>query len=115
VLRTLHPARDHVLVRRLPGGALEQARKVGRAHLHHGSELGQGQRVLQMRQNIGDRVMQLGRGETAVARLIEVPANGIAAEEVDRQRICKGVHDVLCSCGPLPPTPIDIGDNCRTA
>src|SRR4029450_4239643 len=36
VLRTLHPAPEHILVRRLPGGALEQARKVGRAHLRHG-------------------------------------------------------------------------------
>ena len=40
VLRTLHPARNHILVRRLPGGALEQARKVSRAHLRHNGELG---------------------------------------------------------------------------
>ena len=91
LLRTLHPARDHVLVRRLPGGALEQARKVGRAHLRHGGELGQGQLVLQMRQDIGDRAMQRARGETAVERRIEVPADGIAPEEVDRQCVGQGL------------------------
>ena len=41
-LRLLHPARNHVLVGRLPGGALEQARKVARARLRHGGKLDQG-------------------------------------------------------------------------
>jgi hypothetical protein len=44
-----------------------------------------------MRQDIGDRALQLGRGETAVERLIEVPADGRAAEEVDRQRVGQGL------------------------
>ena len=85
------PALAHVLVRRQPGGALEEARKVGRAHLRHSGELDQGQRVRQMRQDIGDRAMQRRRGETAVARLIEVPVDGKAAEEVDRQCMGQGL------------------------
>ena len=42
VLRTLHPAQDHVLVRRLPGRLLEQVRKVRRAGLRHRGELDEG-------------------------------------------------------------------------
>ena len=42
LLRLLHPARGHVLVGRLPGRLLEQARKVARAHLRHGGKLDQG-------------------------------------------------------------------------
>ena len=72
LLRTLHPARGHVLVRRLPGRLLEQARKVGRARLRHSGELDQGQRVLQMRLNIGGRALQLGRGEPASAHRARV-------------------------------------------
>jgi hypothetical protein len=101
VLRTLHPAPDDVLVRRLPGSLLEQVRKVRRACLRHSGELDEGQRVLQMRLNIGGRALQLGQGEPAVERRIEVPA--------------EGVHDVRCSCGPLPLTPNDIVDNGSTA
>ena len=101
VLRTLHPAQDHVLVRRLPGRLLEHARKVRRARLRHSGELDEGQSVLQMRLNIGGRALQLGRSEPAVERRIKVPA--------------EGVHDVLCSCGPLPLTPNDIVDNGSTA
>jgi hypothetical protein len=100
-LRTLYPARDHVLVRRLPGSLLEQVRKVRRACLRHSGELDEGQRVLQMRLNRGGRALHLGRGEPAVERLIEVPA--------------EGVHDVLCSYGPLPLTPNDMVDNGSTA
>ena len=44
-----------------------------------------------MRQDIGDRAMQLARGETAVERLIEVPAGSIAPQEVDRQRVGHGL------------------------
>ena len=47
--------RTHVLVRRQPGGVLEQARKMGRAHLRHGGELAQGELLLQMGLDIGDR------------------------------------------------------------
>ena len=65
------------------------------------ADLVEGQRVLQMRLNIGGRALQLGQGEPAVERRIEVPA--------------EGVHDVLCSCGPLPLTPNDIVDNGSTA
>ena len=101
VLRTLHPAQDHVLVRRLPGRLLEQVRKVRRAGLRHRGELDEGQRVRQMRLNIGGRALQLGRGEPAVERLIEVPA--------------EGVHDVLCSCGPLPSTPLERRDKAIVA
>jgi hypothetical protein len=42
VLRTLHPARGHVLVRRLSGRLLERARKMGGARLRHSGKLGQG-------------------------------------------------------------------------
>src|SRR5436853_2926137 len=42
VLRTLHSARGHVLMRRLPGRLLERARKMGGARLRHSGELGQG-------------------------------------------------------------------------
>jgi hypothetical protein len=101
VLRTLHPAPDDVLVRRLPGRLLEQVRKVHRACLRHSGELDEGQGVLQMRLNIGGRALQLGQGEPAVERRIEVPA--------------EGVHDVRCSWGPLPLTPNDIVDNGSTA
>ena len=101
VLRTLHPAPDDVLVRRLPGSLLEQVHKVRRACLRHSGELDEGQRVLQMRLNIGGRALQLGQGEPAVERRIEVPA--------------EGVYDVLCSCGPLPLTPNDIVGNGSTA
>jgi len=40
LLRTLHPARGYVLVRRLPGRLLEHARKMGGARLRHSGELG---------------------------------------------------------------------------
>jgi len=42
VLRTLHPARGHVLMGRPPSCLLEQVRKVGGAHLRHGGKLDQG-------------------------------------------------------------------------
>ena len=64
-------------MRRLPGSLLEQVRKVSRACLRHSGELDEGQRVLQMRLNIGGRALHLGRGEPAVERLIEVPAEGV--------------------------------------
>jgi hypothetical protein len=76
-------------------------RKVRRACLRHSGELDEGQLVLQMRLNRGGRALQLARGEPAVARRIEVPA--------------EGVHDVLCSYGPLPLTPNDMVDNGSTA
>jgi hypothetical protein len=65
VLRTLHPAPEHVLVRRLPGRLLEQVRKMRRACLRHSGDLDEGQRVRQMRLNIGGRALQLGRVEPA--------------------------------------------------
>jgi hypothetical protein len=52
-------------------------RKVRRACRRHSGELDEGQGVLQMRLNRGGRALHLGRGEAAVERLIEVPAEGV--------------------------------------
>ena len=52
-LGPLDAAPAHVLVGRQPGGVLEQMCKMGRAHLRHGGERGQGQRLLQMGVDIG--------------------------------------------------------------
>ena len=38
LLGVLDPAQAHVLVRRQPGGVLEQVRKMGGAHLRHSGE-----------------------------------------------------------------------------
>jgi hypothetical protein len=46
LLRALEPAVQYVLMRCLSGRVLEQARKVGGAHLRYGSKRCQGQLVL---------------------------------------------------------------------
>ena len=86
-LRPLHPARGHVSVGRQPGRALEQARKMGGARLRHSGELGQGEPLLQMGLDIGDRTPQLGRRQPAGHHVQGLPRDGIASEEVDHECI----------------------------
>src|SRR2546428_7977832 len=54
-LRLLHPARNHVLVGRLPGGALEQARKVAPARLRHSGKPRQGELLVPLGPAIPER------------------------------------------------------------
>jgi len=72
---------------RQPGSALEQARKMGGTHLRHGGERRQGERLLQMGLDIGERTTQLLRGDSAGHLTPGWLSSVRASEEVDRESI----------------------------
>ena len=89
-LGVLHPAQDYGLVRRHPGGILAQVCKMGGAHLRHGGERGEGDRLLQMGLDIGEHASQFVRREPAGRRALGEPPGGIAAQDVAHERFGQG-------------------------
>jgi hypothetical protein len=100
-LGPLDAAPAHVLVGCQPGGVLEQVRKMGRAHLRHSGERGQGQRLIQMGVDIRERALQLVWYEPTSHHVLSGLRGGIAAQEMAHERLGQrlGVQLPRCALG----------------
>src|SRR5260221_11096512 len=68
VLRSFNAARDHILVRRQPGGRLELAREVIGAEMNHGSHLLQRRTAFEIFHDVLDDSAELSARKNAVPR-----------------------------------------------
>ncbi len=68
VLRSFNAARDHILVRRQPGGRLELAREVIGAEMNDGSHLPQRQTAFEIFHDVLDDCAELPVRKYAVSR-----------------------------------------------